>query len=784
MKADLHVHSKFSKKPTEWFLKRIGAHESYTEPEFIYRSMKNRGMDLVTITDHNVISGCLKLKEKYPEDTFISVESTAHFPEDDCKIHVLIYDINEEQFSEIQKLRYNVYELASYLNSNSIVSSVAHPVYSINNILTLNHLEKLLLIFDNFEITNGCRGEMYNEIIKKLLIKLDHKLFEEIQNRQNITPLSEKIRKGVTGGSDDHSGLLAGTVYTESKIVGGTKYFLESIRECNTQVIGKSADFYTLAFNIYKIAYDFSHQNRNFSIAEGIVGKVAEFLSSQKKLSFYEKFKLRKIKKKSKIHNLLVDLIKNLSEMTEKEILKKLDLVYEKVSEISDEFIKKNLNKFAKKDKINIDKIYHSVTSIIPGIFLTVPFISSYRHVYKDFSLVKDIKKAYFPEELTSPKRIAWFTDTIDDLNGVSVTIKNIGRESLKNNYPLKIFSSLNPDNITNEIPKNFSNIPPLVEFPLPYYNKLSLKIPSILKALKSVYQFKPDEIYISTPGPVGIVGLIIGKIMNLKVTGVYHTDFTKEIYSISKDLSLASIVESSVNLFYNQMDFILATSSEYLKLLSERGIKKEKLSIFKRGIDTEKFTRINDVTQKKRGITLIYSGRISKDKNLEFLLDVYGVLKERYKKESVKIELYVVGDGPHLKLLTKKVKDKDVIFSGRVNNEEVVSYLSKSDIFLFPSNTDTFGMAVLEAQACGVPAVVSDLGGPKDIVLNGLTGFVAKADNIYDWETKVSYLIDCRLNSIEKFSLFQEESVKNARINYDWKVALDKIFNPNGGTI
>jgi len=71
-------------------------------------------MDLVTITDHNSIKGCLKLKEKYPNDTFISMESTAHFPEDDCKVHILIYNIDEKIFSEIQKIRYDIYQLRDF----------------------------------------------------------------------------------------------------------------------------------------------------------------------------------------------------------------------------------------------------------------------------------------------------------------------------------------------------------------------------------------------------------------------------------------------------------------------------------------------------------------------------------------------------------------------------------------------------------------------------------------------------------------------------------------------
>ena len=94
IKADLHVHSKFSKRPTEWILQKIGCPESFTEPRQLYKIAKQRGMTLVTITDHNMIDGCLEIA--HLPDTFISEEVTAYFPEDQCKVHVLVYNITEK----------------------------------------------------------------------------------------------------------------------------------------------------------------------------------------------------------------------------------------------------------------------------------------------------------------------------------------------------------------------------------------------------------------------------------------------------------------------------------------------------------------------------------------------------------------------------------------------------------------------------------------------------------------------------------------------------------------
>ncbi len=101
-KADLHVHSSYSARPSEWFLQRLGTRESYTDPETIYREALKQGMDFVTITDHNTIEGALILKERHPERVFTGVEATTYFPETGCKVHLLVYGFNEAQFAMIR----------------------------------------------------------------------------------------------------------------------------------------------------------------------------------------------------------------------------------------------------------------------------------------------------------------------------------------------------------------------------------------------------------------------------------------------------------------------------------------------------------------------------------------------------------------------------------------------------------------------------------------------------------------------------------------------------------
>ena len=112
VKVDLHVHSSFSDKPYSWFLKATKAAECYTTPRKVYDLATARGMNLVTICDHDSIDGALELAAIAP-NTFISEEVSARFPEDGCVMHAITLNITEAQHQEIQRLRRNIYELVA-----------------------------------------------------------------------------------------------------------------------------------------------------------------------------------------------------------------------------------------------------------------------------------------------------------------------------------------------------------------------------------------------------------------------------------------------------------------------------------------------------------------------------------------------------------------------------------------------------------------------------------------------------------------------------------------------
>jgi len=109
-------------------------------------------MDYVTITDHDTIEGCLAIAD-LPQ-TFISEQVTTYFPQDPCKIHILVWGISEAQHRDIAGLRENIFDLQKYLAGNGVAHAVAHPLYSINGKLQPTHLERLILLFKHFEGIN------------------------------------------------------------------------------------------------------------------------------------------------------------------------------------------------------------------------------------------------------------------------------------------------------------------------------------------------------------------------------------------------------------------------------------------------------------------------------------------------------------------------------------------------------------------------------------------------------------------------------------------------------
>jgi glycosyltransferase involved in cell wall biosynthesis len=197
---------------------------------------------------------------------------------------------------------------------------------------------------------------------------------------------------------------------------------------------------------------------------------------------------------------------------------------------------------------------------------------------------------------------------------------------------------------------------------------------------------------------------------------------------------------------FYGQLDTVFVNSEEYRQSWIKRGFDPVKLKILPRGLDTELFhpARRDSAFFEKFGasngeVRLLYVGRISREKDLDLLADAY----RRLRKEGLPVQLFVVGHGPYSEALAKSLPE--AFFTGYLRGTELATAYASADIFVFPSTTDTFGNVILEAQASGLPVVVSDSGGPKELVADKTNGLITRSHDIKDFTRAIRALVTDR---------------------------------------
>src|SRR4030095_12889315 len=165
--------------------------------------------------------------------------------------------------------------------------------------------------------------------------------------------------------------------------------------------------------------------------------------------------------------------------------------------------------------------------------------------------------------------------------------------------------------------------------------------------------------------------------------------------------------------------------------------------------------------------VRLLYVGRISKEKDLDVLADAY----RRLLGENLPVQLFVVGHGPYSEALAEAVPE--AFFTGYLTGKELATAYASADIFVFPSTTDTFGNVIIEDTAFGVPVVVSDSGGPKELVEDKTTGLITKSHDVDDFTRAIRTLVvDSALR--ERMGNCARESV----IDRTWPAAFRKFWS------
>jgi predicted metal-dependent phosphoesterase TrpH len=273
VRCDLHVHSIHSTDTGNYALRRARLGESYTPPRRIYDVCRRRGMTLVTISDRNTLAGALEIADL--PDTFLSVEVTTRFPEDDVPLHVLVWGLTEEDHRDLQPLRPSVYELADFLGDRGLTHALAHPLYRMGSPLTASHVERMMLLFGIWEGRNGARPRTSNELAARLAAAVTPAYLDKLAERHDLEP-RHRGWIALTGGSDDHGGLDIATTWTEAA-VSGPDGFLHAVQTGNCEPFGAHGSAVKLAHALAALGLNAFRQGGG-TLPESIAEQVAALI--------------------------------------------------------------------------------------------------------------------------------------------------------------------------------------------------------------------------------------------------------------------------------------------------------------------------------------------------------------------------------------------------------------------------------------------------------------------------------------------------------------------------
>lgn len=337
--------------------------------------------------------------------------------------------------------------------------------------------------------------------------------------------------------------------------------------------------------------------------------------------------------------------------------------------------------------------------------------------------------------------RVSLFTDTLGDVNGVCRFIQNVAEMAERTGRDLEVITSTRLPVPTRS---NIYNFTPLVARAIPKYENLELVLPPLTKIRRHLGSHQPDVIHISTPGPMGLIGYIAARMLRVPVLGVYHTDFPAYIDQLFDDHAMTWTTQQYMNWFYRPFKAIFTRSTDYADRLVSLGLPREKMTALAPGVDTSVFDRKyrdRSIWSRYPGaaadddvVRVLYVGRVSVEKNLPLLNTVWKRAAGKLRESGAKAQLVIVGDGPYRETMERELDGRAVVFLGFRHAQELSALYASSDLFVFPSVTDTLGQVVMESQASGLPVLVSDVGGPKEVVDNGTTGFVLPTDRPDLW--------------------------------------------------
>lgn len=260
----------------------------------------------------------------------------------------------------------------------------------------------------------------------------------------------------------------------------------------------------------------------------------------------------------------------------------------------------------------------------------------------------------------------------------------------------------------------------------IPFYREMKMYLPPYREFLRHAVADGIEVIHLTTPGPVGLVAAWVASRLGIPMLGSFHTDLAEYTRILSGSRGLSRFMERYMRWLYGRCERILAPSDSTRDMLVRAGLQRSRIDIWRRGVSTIRFdpAKRSQALREKWGVSddrpaIIYVGRVSKEKGLQMLKPFSRFLEYA----GVAHRVIVVGDGPMRPEL--QLDCPEFVYTGTLRQDDVAVAMASADFLFFPSRTDTAGNVVLEAQASGLPVLVSDAGGPRENLRPAESGFV-----------------------------------------------------------
>jgi glycosyltransferase involved in cell wall biosynthesis/predicted metal-dependent phosphoesterase TrpH len=690
-RADMHVHSTASELSKLGIQRSLRLPECATPPEEVYELAKRRGMDFVTITDHDTIAGILTID--HLSDTFISEELTVWFKGEPQAVHVLCYGITPDDHDWLQAHNDDVEACADYLHTNEITTALAHPFYAVEAPLTAGHRRRLAELFPIWETRNGSRAKELN---------LPAFVYIETHGGTAI------------GGSDDHAGIDIGRTFSETPLASTTEEFLAHIRAGRVAAHGAqgSAAKWTHAAIALTI--------RSFGSIDG-----AARPNPLAVLQIVERvMREGEVRRGAATRDLGPEdaraLLRAWIAAMELEIDESSLLELLQEGEIS------HPDLYRRGRRIHERKLAAAVVSLVEmsegkadldpqratvGLFdACIPAIP-----YAAASAFLGREKSKLTRSDGDRPRVALVADGLGGMHGVTHTIQQI-RERGVPGFDVEVIGT------DADVDRRLSAV---TEIDIPFYRGLKIGVPSLPAIVDALAEGRYDLIHLPTPGPAGIGAWLLARVLDMPRVGSYHTELARYAGLRTGEAQLETLVRMALATFYGACEIVLSPSPATDSGLRAQGIPEERIGRWDRGVDLRRFhpaLRTPDLLPGE--VTVLYAGRLTKEKGVDLLADAFTWAR----RQDPRLHLVLAGGGPEQDQLRERLGEH-ATFLGWLHGQDLARAYASADLFMFASQTDTYGQVIVEAQASGLPVVAVAEGGPASLIDHGETGLLAAAD-------------------------------------------------------